>query len=85
MYADKAKKLQTLRNILIEKGFQVRRHCCEYFLIKNNKFIGVLSLFPSWNQALLVSTNKQESQKVFPEILQIIKELFPEIKVELQG
>ncbi len=85
MYSITAKKLQELRNHLVKKGFQVRRHCCEYFLIRNNQFVGVLSLFPSWNQALLISTKKPEAERSAVEILQVIKEIFPELKIEFRN
>ncbi|MFB0562582.1 MAG: hypothetical protein ACETWM_15360 [Candidatus Lokiarchaeia archaeon] len=85
MYSITSKKLRELRSNLAEKGFQVRRHCCEYFLIRNNQFVGVLSLFPSWNQALFISTKNPEAEKSAAEILQIIKEIFPELELEFRN
>ncbi|MGQ9722569.1 MAG: hypothetical protein ACUVXA_14750 [Candidatus Jordarchaeum sp.] len=85
MYSITAKKLRELRSHLVEKGFKVRQHCCEYFLVRNNQFVGVLSLFPSWKQALLISTKRPEAEKSAAEILQVIKEIFPELEVEFRN
>ncbi len=85
MYSNTSKKLRELRSQLVEKGFQVRQHCCEYFLIRNNQFVGALSLFPSWNQALLISTKNPEAEKSAAEILQAIKKIFPELRVEFRN
>jgi hypothetical protein len=80
-----SRKLQDLRNLLVEKGFRVRQHCCEYFLIRNNQFVGVLSLFPNWNQVLFTSTKTPEAEKSAAEILGLVKEIFPKLEVEIQG
>ncbi|WXG40312.1 MAG: hypothetical protein WED07_05755 [Candidatus Freyarchaeum deiterrae] len=84
MYVVTSNKLQDLRSLLAEKGFRVRQHCCEYFLIRNNQFVGVLSLFPNWNQVLFTSTKTPEAEKSTTEILESVKEIFPKLKVELQ-
>nr|MDO8079631.1 hypothetical protein [Candidatus Freyarchaeota archaeon] len=85
MYVITTKKLQDLRSLLVEKGFKVRQHCCEYFLIRNNQFVGVLSLFPNWNQVLFTSTKTPKSEKAATEILELVKEIFPKLKVEIRG
>ncbi|MEM3586428.1 MAG: hypothetical protein QXO71_03805 [Candidatus Jordarchaeaceae archaeon] len=85
MYLNTSRKLQELRRLLIEKGFKVKQHCCEYFLIKNDQFLGVLSLFPNWNQVLLTSTETPKSKKTATEILELVKKIFPEIKVEIRN
>lgn len=83
MYVITSKKLQDLRSLLVKKGFRVRQHCCEYFLIRNNQFVGVLTLLPNWNQVLLTSTKNPEAEKAAAEILNTVKEIFPKLKVEI--
>jgi hypothetical protein len=84
MYVINSKKLQNLRSLLVKKGFRVKQHCCEYFLIRNNQFVGVLSLFPNWNQVLFTSTKNPEAEKAATEILDLVKEIFPKLKAEIQ-
>ncbi|MEM2145395.1 MAG: hypothetical protein QW279_08535 [Candidatus Jordarchaeaceae archaeon] len=85
MYLNTSKKLQELRRLLVEKGFKVKQHCCEYFLIKNNQFIGVLSLFPNWNQVILTSTKIPKTEKAVTEILELVKKIFPKLEVETRN
>jgi hypothetical protein len=84
MYVITSRKLQDLRNLLVEKGFRIRQHCCEYFLIRNNQFVGVISLFPNWNQVLFTRTRTQEAEKSTAEILELVKEIFPKLKAEIR-
>lgn len=85
MYLNTSKKLQELRQLLVEKGFKVKQHCCEYFLIKNNQFLGVLSLFPNWKQVILTSTKTTKTEKAVTEILELVKKIFPELEVETRN
>jgi len=84
LYSFTARKLRNLRSRLSESGFGVKQHCCEYFIIKNNRFVGVLSLFPSWNQALFYITISEDEESV-KEILRITEEVFPELNMELRN
>ncbi|MCX8189513.1 MAG: hypothetical protein N3F64_07350 [Nitrososphaeria archaeon] len=71
-----------LKNRLYEKGFSVRFHSYEYYVIRN-KFVSIILLEPNFNRVLIykISWNPIESEIAVKEIYSIIKKIDPFVKI----
>ncbi|MEM3507664.1 MAG: hypothetical protein QW589_03905 [Candidatus Bathyarchaeia archaeon] len=77
------KRLEFL-NRLITEGFNVRMHGYEYF-IRRNKFICVILINPSKNEAdfYKILWNHQESIISIKKIMKILLEMNPGMRLEI--
>jgi hypothetical protein len=76
-----SKRLKLL-NRLVSEGFSVRMHGYEYF-IRKNKFVCVLLINPSKNEANFyrILWNYQESIVSIRKIMKILLEMNPSIRI----
>ncbi|MBC7091969.1 MAG: hypothetical protein H5T50_08720 [Nitrososphaeria archaeon] len=74
-----------LRRMLSERGFNVRMHSYEYYVIRD-KFVSVIFLEPEFNRVLVhkISWNPKNSSLAVKEIYSIIKEIDPSIEVHVE-
>jgi len=63
------KDLVNISNKLISAGYNVRRHCCEYYIGDFEKFICVVTVFPQWKEIRVYSLTKGSLPKDISEIL----------------
>lgn len=46
----KPKDLADLSGKLKKAGYKIRRHCCDYYVGDEKKFICAFAIFPRWNE-----------------------------------
>jgi len=74
-----------LRKRLSDNGFEVRMHSYDYFVIKE-KFVSIISLEPEFNKASIkkISWNLKGSVSAIDKIYKIVKEIDPQITIEIR-
>jgi hypothetical protein len=74
-----------LRKRLSDSGFEVRMHSYDYFVIKE-KFVSIISLEPEFNKASIkkISWNLKGSVSAIDKIYKIVKEIDPQITIEIR-
>jgi len=74
-----------LRKRLSERGFNVRMHSYEYYVMKE-KFVSVIFLEPNFNRAMIhkISWNPKDSSIAVKEIYSTIKEIDPGVQVLIE-
>ena len=75
-----------LRKKLSDRGFDVRMHSYEYYIIKE-KFVSIISLEPESNKASIkkISWNLKGSIPAIEEIYSLLKEIDPKISIEVKN
>ncbi|MEM1985789.1 MAG: hypothetical protein QXG36_06050 [Nitrososphaeria archaeon] len=75
-----------LKNKLSEKGFSVRFHSYEYYII-GKKFVSIVLLEPNFNRILVhkIGWNLAESEAAVKEIYSLVKEIDPLAEIILDG
>lgn len=74
-----------LKNKLSEKGFSVRFHSYEYYIIRN-KFVSIVLLEPNFNRILIHKIGwNPESEAAIKEIYSVVKEIDPFAEIILEG
>jgi len=66
--------LVNISNKLISAGYNVRRHCCEYYIGDFEKFICVVTVFPRWKEIRVYTLTKDPLPKDITDILREIAE-----------
>ena len=61
--------LVNISNKLINAGYNVRRHCCEYYVGDFEKFICVITVFPRWKEVRVYTLTKDPLPKDIMDIL----------------
>jgi len=89
MLSVKPEDLVKLSNELISVGYNVRRHCCEYYVGDFEKFICIIAVFSWWKEIYVYKVAKEPLPKNIIKILTelaekydlklIIKDLKPEL------
>jgi len=74
-----------LRKKLSDKGYDVRMHSYEYYVIKE-KFVSIISIEPEFNKASInkISWNLKSSIPAIGEIYEMLKEIDPKISIEVE-
>ncbi len=74
-----------LKNKLYEKGFSVRFHSYEYYIIRD-KFVSIILLEPGFNRVIIhkISWNLPDSEVSVKEICSIVKEIDPFVKIFIE-
>jgi len=76
----KHEDLVKLSNKLINAGYNVRRHCCEYYVGDFEKFICIIAVFSWWKEIHVYKVTKEP----LPEnIIKILKELAEKYNLKL--
>lgn len=75
-----------LKNRLYEKGFNVRFHSYEYYVIRD-KFVSIILLEPNFNRVLIhkIRWNLPDSEVSVKEICSIVKEIDPFVEIFIEG
>lgn len=73
------------RKKLSDKGYDVRMHSYEYYVIKE-KFVSIISIEPELNKASInkISWNPKGSIPAVGEIYEMLKEIDPKISIEVK-
>ncbi|OYT66039.1 hypothetical protein B6U74_02035 [Candidatus Bathyarchaeota archaeon ex4484_205] len=71
-YEDRLRLLWKLRR----QGLKVRMHSYEYFIGDGKRFIGVLCIYPLWNQAVFHLTKEYKNNENEKWIKIIIEEIW---------
>jgi len=69
MFNIRFKDLVNISNKLINAGYNVRRHCCEYYVGDFEKFICVITVFPRWKEVRVYTLTKDPLPKDIMDIL----------------
>jgi len=72
--------LVNISNKLINAGYNVRRHCCEYFVGDFEKFICVITVFPRWKEVRVYTLTKDPLPK---DIMNILRNLADKYALKL--
>jgi hypothetical protein len=74
-----------LRKRLSDRGYGVRMHSYEYYVIKE-KFVSIIQLEPELRRASIkkISWNLKESIPAIDEIYGLLKEIDPKLSIEVK-
>jgi len=72
--------LVNISNKLINAGYNVRRHCCEYYVGDFEKFICVITVFPRWKEVRVYTLTKDPLPK---DIMNILRNLADKYALKL--
>ena len=75
-------KLTRITLELEKRGYKVRRHYYEYYIMYSGRFVCVVSLFPAWNYMFILL--RSEGAVHLNEVVDVIKEEFPNMRVFLK-
>jgi len=76
MFSVRFEDLVDLANKLISAGYNVRRHCCEYFVGDFEKFICVVTVFSRWKEVRVYTLTKDPLPKDIKNILRELAEKY---------
>ncbi|MHA1721568.1 MAG: hypothetical protein ACTSXW_00660 [Candidatus Baldrarchaeia archaeon] len=80
MFNIRFEDLVNISNKLINAGYNVRRHCCEYFVGDFEKFICVITVFPRWKEVRVYTLTKDPLPK---DIMNILRNLADKYALKL--
>ena len=80
MFNIRFEDLVNISNKLINAGYNVRRHCCEYFVGDFEKFICVITVFPLWKEVRVYTLTKDPLPK---DIMNILRKLADKYALKL--
>lgn len=69
MFNIRFEDLVNISNKLINAGYNVRRHCCEYYVGDFEKFICVITVFPRWKEVRIYTLTKDPLPKNIMDVL----------------
>lgn len=69
MFNIRFEDLVNISNKLINAGYNVRRHCCEYYVGDFEKFICVITVFPRWREVRIYTLTKDPLPKNIMDVL----------------
>lgn len=76
----KLEDLVELSNKLINAGYNVRRHCCEYYIGDFEKFICIIVVFSWWKEIHVYGVTKESLPE---DIIKILEELAEKYDLKL--
>ena len=84
MFNIRFEDLVNISNKLINAGYNVRRHCCEYFVGDFEKFICVITVFPRWKEIRVYTLTKEPLPNNIMNILRNLADKYA-LKLVIKG